>query len=131
MTIEQVPLLEVRTAGGRKSRKNLGMSEAQLLAAVRRLARYRGWMVYHTADSRRSEPGFPDCTLVSVRQRRLIFAELKTATGKTTPEQDEWLAALAAAGAEVHLWRPADLQHTIPRVLGAQRPAQPAGQWTR
>ncbi len=118
MTVEQVPLVEVRTAGGRKSRKNLGMSEAQLLAAVRWLAQVRGWMTYHTADSRRSEPGFPDLVLVSVKQQRIVYAELKTATGKTTPAQDEWLAALAAAGAEVFLWRPADLQQVIPAVLG-------------
>lgn len=118
MTVEQVPLLEVRTDSGRKSRKNLAMSEAQLLAAVRRLAQLRGFMAYHTHDSRRSEPGFPDLVLVSARQRRLVFAELKTATGKTSPAQDEWLAALAAAGAEVFLWRPADLQTVIPAVLG-------------
>lgn len=115
--VEQVPLVEVRTAGGRKSRKNLGMSEAQLLAAVRRLARYTGWLCYHTADSRRSEPGYPDCTLVHVRQQRVIFAELKVEGGKTTPAQDQWLAALAAAGCETYLWRPSDLQAVIPAVL--------------
>lgn len=117
VTIEQVPLVEVRTAGGRKSRKNLGMSEVQLLAAVRRLARYRGFMTYHTRDSRGSEAGFPDLVMVSVKQRRVLFVELKTATGKTSAAQDAWLAALAAAGVEVHLWRPADLQTVIPAVL--------------
>lgn len=85
------------------------MSEAAFLAAVRDLARLTGWMTYHTHDSRRSEAGFPDITLVNVRQGRIIFAELKTATGRTTAAQERWLAALAAAGCETALWRPADL----------------------
>jgi len=127
MTIEQVPLVEVRTAGGRKSRKNLGMNEAQLLAAVRRLAQLRGWMTYHTHDSRRSEPGFPDLVMVSARQRRVLYAELKTATGKTTAAQDQWIAALAAAGVEVYLWRPADLQHAIPAALAVPTVAEDRG----
>ena len=124
MTIEQVPLLEVRTASGRKSRKNYGMTEAQLLAAVRRLAHYRGFMTYHTRDSRGSEAGFPDLVMVSATQRRVLFVELKTATGKTSAAQDAWLAALAAAGAEVYLWRPADLQHAIPRTLTTAPPSR-------
>lgn len=85
------------------------MSEAELLAAVRQLARLSGWMTYHTHDSRRSEAGWPDLALANVRQGRIIFAELKTATGRTTPQQDAWLAALAAAGCETAVWRPADL----------------------
>lgn len=126
MTIEQVPLVEVRTASGRKSRKNLGPSEAQLLAAVRRLARYRGFMTYHTRDSRGSEAGFPDLVMVSARQRRLLFVELKTATGKTSTAQDAWIADLTAAGAETYLWRPTDLQHVIPRALSANGPGRTA-----
>lgn len=92
------------------------MSEAALLAAVRDLARLTGWLTYHTHDSRRSEAGFPDLTLVNVRQGRIIFAELKTAIGRTTQQQDEWLAALAAVGCETALWRPADLPE-IARIL--------------
>lgn len=100
------------------------MSEAELLAAVRQLARLTGWLVYHTHDSRRSEPGFPDLALANHRQGRVIFAELKTATGRITAKQEEWLAALASAGCETALWRPADLPD-IARVLrkAAARPA--------
>lgn len=97
------------------------MTEAEFLAAVRQLARYCGWRrIYHTHDSRRSEPGFPDLVLLHPGQKRIVFAELKTATGKTSAAQEEWIADLAAAGAEVYLWRPADLQAVIPAVLGAQ-----------
>jgi hypothetical protein len=104
------------------------MTEAQLLGKIRYLARLYGWRrVYHTHDSRRSDPGFPDLVLVHPGQRRIVFAELKTATGRTTPVQDAWLADLAAAGAEVHLWRPADLQRTIPTVLRGLTPTDSGG----
>ena len=93
------------------------MTEARLLGAVRYLCRLYGWRFYHTHDSRRSDPGFPDLTLVHAGQQRVIFAELKTTVGRTTPEQDLWLADLTAAGAEVFLWRPADLERVIPAVL--------------
>ncbi len=41
-------------------------------------------------------------------QGRLIFAELKSATGKTSLEQDEWLRVLHRGPAEVYLWTPED-----------------------
>lgn len=104
------------------------MTEAQLLAKIRYLGRFYGWRTYHTHDSRRSEPGFPDLVLVHAGQHRVIFAELKTATGRTTPEQDAWLADLTAAGVEAYLWRPADLPRVIPRTLGAIRTTQPEEQ---
>ena len=52
--------------------------------------------------------GFPD--LVLVKDRRIIFAELKSRDGKPSRDQAKWLQALAATGrVEVYLWRPADL----------------------
>jgi VRR-NUC domain. len=93
------------------------MPEQALLNQVRALAHALGWLAYHTHRSERSEPGFPDLTLV--KGDRLIFAELKTERGKTTGPQELWLAALTQAGAEVHLWRPTRLLdgtiETIPR----------------
>lgn len=102
---EQLALVGHPTAAARAGQ----MTEAQLLAAVRKLARLTQWLCYHTHDSRRSEPGFPDVVMVHARRGRVIFAELKDATRKTTPEQDRWLAELAAAGCEVAIWRPDDL----------------------
>lgn len=52
----------------------------------------------------RSEPGFPD--LVLVRDGMLIFAELKTDTGKLTQHQRKWMAALDRADVPVYVWRP-------------------------
>ena len=84
------------------------MTEKQLQAAVVKLAKLRLWMVYHTYDSRRSEPGFPD--LVLVRNGRLVFVELKAASGRVTPAQRCWLDALKRAHREVYIWRPRDWQ---------------------
>ena len=70
------------------------------------------WLCFHVFDSRRSPPGFPDC--VFVRGERLVFAELKSEKGKVTPEQQQWLDALAGVpGVVVKVWRPKDLQDAI------------------
>lgn len=68
------------------------MTEKQLQQAVVACARLLGWRVYHTYDSRRSEPGFPD--LCMARNGFVIFAELKTAAGKLRPGQRDWLLDL-------------------------------------
>lgn len=84
------------------------ITEAKFQAQVSGLARVQGWLDYHTHDSRRSDPGFPDC--VFVRGERVIFAELKREKGGvTSPKQKAWLAALEATGAvEAYLWKPSD-----------------------
>ena len=84
------------------------MTERDLQSAVVKLARTLGGLVYHTHDSRRSAPGFPDLVIVFPRTGALLFAELKTATGKVTDEQDEWLRALAVRGV-AFVWRPEHL----------------------
>jgi len=81
--------------------------ESVLLGQVRTLAALYGWLPYHTHDSRKSEPGFPDLCLV--RGDRLIFAELKTQRGRLTAAQTAWLDKLRATHAEVYVWRPSDL----------------------
>jgi hypothetical protein len=71
------------------------------------LARQLGWTVYHTYDSRRSQPGFPDLVLV---RDRVLYVELKREQGKLTDAQAGWLDKLIAAGAEAYCWRPRDLE---------------------
>jgi hypothetical protein len=95
------------------------MLEADLQAEVVKLARMLGWLVYHTYDSRRSAAGFPDLVMVHPQSGAQLFAELKSATGKVTAEQDQWLRALAIRGA-AYVWRPEHLvDGTIPRALRA------------
>lgn len=86
------------------------MREKEFQQRVVEEAHVAGWMTYHTYDSRRSTPGFPD--LVMVRADRLIFAELKV-RGKPRPEQDIWLDALRETGAEVYLWYPKDTEEIL------------------
>lgn len=82
------------------------MTEKELLQAVRDLARLRGWLVYHTHDSRRSEPGFPDLVCVHPRTGQLLHVELKTATGRVSVDQQRWLDALRRGGHKAEVWRP-------------------------
>ena len=72
------------------------------------LAKSLGWKVFHPYDSRRSEKGWPDLSLVHPRQGRVMFRELKTAKGRLTQAQKDWQTDLAAAGVDVDVWRPAD-----------------------
>ena len=90
------------------------MTEKALQAAIAKFARERGWLVYHTYDSRRSAPGFPD--LVMVRREQLVFAELKNDKGRLTQDQENWRAALIRADQAYFVWRPADLE-TVFKVL--------------
>ncbi|GAB6937094.1 VRR-NUC domain-containing protein [Isoptericola variabilis] len=85
------------------------MKESALQARVEGLARELGYVTYHTFDSRRSQPGFPDLVLVSARRGRLLVAELKTVRGRLSTAQTQWLAEFRGAGVEAHVWRPADL----------------------
>lgn len=77
-----------------------------------------GHLVYHTYDSRRSEPGFPDLTIVHP-ERGVVFAELKTADGRLSRAQKTWIATLEQAGARVFVWRPDDWQ-TIEAVANGE-----------
>lgn len=84
------------------------MSERQLQDQIIELAKRMGFIVYHTHDSRRSAPGFPDLVLVHPKQRRVIWRELKSETGAPTPEQKVWISTLLLVGEDVDIWRPRD-----------------------
>lgn len=94
-----------RDTGGRATGDPRGMSEYQWQSRVIAYAVLRGWRWYHTLDSRRSVPGFPDLVLV---RDRIIFVELKRADGRLSADQQTWRDALVRAGAEWHCWRPHD-----------------------
>lgn len=89
----------------KRKRPEMKISEKAFQAAVIQLAKLTGWMVYHTFDSRRSAPGFPDLVLV---RDRVLFRELKSETGRLSAAQKEWLRGLTVAGMDVAVWRPSD-----------------------
>ncbi len=89
------------------------MSEKQFQAEVERIAARCGWVSFHDRDSRRNDAGFPDLLLI---RERIVWAELKSEHGKVSADQRRFLYGLLAAGQEVYIWRPADLDE-IERVL--------------
>lgn len=93
------------------------ITEKEFQTQVLGLARLSGWCCYHTHDSRRSAPSFPDLELVP--PPIVVFAELKTQAGKLRPEQRGWLSSLEACeGVEGRLWRPSDwpeIERTLAR----------------
>ena len=102
------------------------MTETELKSIVLNLARMKGWLIHHDlpAMNRRGRwathvegnVGFPDLVLLSPHHGQLIFVELKSEKGRTTSSQDNWLDALALAGVEYHVVRPADLEFITHRL---------------
>lgn len=96
------------------------MTEKQLLTRVREICAWMHLLVYHTHNSRRSEPGYPDLTIAG--PGGVMWRELKTRRGKVTPDQITWLQQLAAGGGDADIWRPVDLlSGRIQRELTALR----------
>lgn len=104
-------------------------TEAQFQAAVIEMAHAFGWRVahfrtvavhrkdgsvYYATPVQADGEGFPDLELV---RDRVVHAELKSARGRVSIEQEGWHFALVDAGAEAYIWRPRDLDE-IERVLG-------------
>ena len=86
------------------------MTEKQFQMQIVMVAKANGWTVYHTYDSRRSEPGFPDLVLV---RDRVLFRELKTDAGRMSNAQEAWGQKLTEAGADFKVWRPQDTPDII------------------
>lgn len=104
-----------------QARRELALDEAAWMSRVMDYARLRGWLRVHIRPARTSrrwrtpyegDPGLPD--LVLARDGQVLLVELKVPRGRTTAEQDAWLAA---AGQHGRLWRP---EHW-PRVMDELR----------
>lgn len=94
------------------------ISEKALMQATLDCARLLGWTkVYHTYDSRRSAPGFPDAVLIHP-DGRLLVVEFKAERGTVTSYQRSWLDAFERCGVMAAVWRPQQWHDgTIERVL--------------
>jgi hypothetical protein len=100
------------------SERTLRVSEREFLQRVRQVARLFHWVTYHTHRSDHSEKGFPDLCMVRESQgdrpARIAFAELKSARGRLTLEQTEWLRVLGQVpGIEVYCWKPTDWDQIV------------------
>src|SRR5262245_1994318 len=87
------------------------LSEKAFMRQVVELAKLRHWMVYHTFDSRKSNPGFPDLFLLRPPSKgvpSILFCELKVGRGRLSPAQRQWLDALRKCGLPIRVWRPCD-----------------------
>jgi hypothetical protein len=86
-----------------------------------------GWKVHHVRPGMNSKGrwmthvqghiGFPDLVLAHA-SHGIIYAELKSDTGRATVEQLNWLQVLNEAGAECYVWRPADFHYIVKRLGG-------------
>lgn len=91
------------------------LTEAGFQAQIVELARITGWRTMHVRRSigkgrkwttSTSVTGWPDLALW--KPGHFILAELKTETGKTTPQQQDIIESLRAAGIDTRIWRPTD-----------------------
>lgn len=79
-------------------------------------ARWLGWLCFHTFDSRKSEPGFPDmiCVGTGANRGRLLAIELKSESGRVSAEQLKWLTGfMDCGGVETHIFRPAQVDQAM------------------
>lgn len=82
------------------------LSEAEFQDMIITRAKAQGWLVHH--DRRQDigiagDTGYPDLTLA--KNGVVLFIEVKTMDGKTTPGQTAWVKAL---GPQAFIARPSD-----------------------
>jgi hypothetical protein len=93
------------------------ISEREFTSLVIAVAQGLGWLTFHPRSAMersgrwctptQGDVGVPDITLV--RDGRLLFIELKSTTGRLSPDQREWLNALGQVpGVTACVMRPAD-----------------------
>jgi hypothetical protein len=99
-------------------------AETPFMNRVIAYAKQAGWTLYHTHDSRRSAPGFPD--LILMRPGEIIAAECKRNSEKPSPEQVVWLSLFATLpNGEACVWRPRDEAAILARLTQPQRNTRP------
>jgi hypothetical protein len=87
------------------------VTESQFQQQVIDLAKLHGYrLIYHTHNSRRSAPGFPDLVMINELHGRALFRELKTDVGRMAIAQLDWMTGMTRAGLNAGVWRPLDLR---------------------
>jgi hypothetical protein len=109
----------------------MNMTERIFQDHILQLCSMYGWLAHHVPPMRYNNrnalgnnwgtgglAGMPDLTLISQRGQGIIYAELKTETGKLSAQQTQILSTLHRNGAEVYVWRPSDLTKIASRLSG-------------
>ncbi len=106
-----------------------GLSEADFHNAVAAYAKSEGWTCFSIRKTGMmgndgkwrgmADAGFPD--VIACRGNVMLALELKSETGRASPEQTEWLAMLAAVpGVTARLARPRDAAELL-KLMEGQR----------
>jgi hypothetical protein len=99
-----------------------GDAEIHVQRHVEALCVQFGLLYYHTHDSRNSPAGFLD--VVVAGPGGLLFAELKSATGRLSAAQKRWVIMLTSLGCNVAVWSPVEMRSgAIARQLQTLRKA--------
>lgn len=107
------------------------LSERVHQQSVTDLATMYGWRWIHFHDSRRQvrpgvfigdedAKGFPD--LLLIRPPEIVVIECKKELGKTTPDQDEWLALFAGCGVPAIVSRPSNFDEVVAILCAPRKP---------
>jgi len=96
------------------------VSEAAFQQQIKKTCEWMNLAVYHTYDSRRSQPGFPD--LVIAGANGVLIRELKTETGRLTRMQQYWLDVLTEGGMDAAVWRPSQMNQILHELRALGRP---------
>lgn len=101
--------------------RRFALGEPDFQAQVIEVAHLFGWRVAHFRPAQTRHgwrtpvaadgAGWPD--LFMVRRDRSLAIEVKSASGRTTPDQDAWLAAMARAGIPAMVARPDDFDAVV------------------
>lgn len=99
------------------------VQEALFQQQVIQIANTCGWDAHHIRPGKYGHTwktdglsGMPDLILIGQRGQGMIWAELKTRTGKLSPIQEARIGQLLENGCEVHIWRPADIDKIAKRL---------------
>jgi hypothetical protein len=100
------------------------ISEAEFQRQVIDIATWHHWLVDHTPPMRSAKGavftggliGKSDLVLFSLKGKGIIYAELKSETGKVSPSQAVFKNLVTSNGGEYFLWRPSDLPAIVERL---------------
>ena len=102
----------------------LKISEAEFQRQVIDIAIWNNWLIDHTPPMRSAKgaiftgglTGKTDLVLFSLKGKGIIYAELKSETGKLSPAQAVFKNVIIDNGGEYYLWKPSDLPFIMERL---------------